>query len=236
MLTTLTMLVLAQNAATTSAADVWTSCLVRHIERTYRGTATADGVVDGAMRACAAQELGVRRSVEREYGDQTAAEVSAELDKLNRMARAEMRKGVVRLRAENAAAPAAAGAAPRAAPAPSMAGGRVRRPLEFFNKCHYPVRYFIYHVGADRQWRTQGWYNARAFQPAQAILDTGRRPIQHLEGERLFLYGETTGGGPFVSWNGATPVTFGGARYSAKASPLTVVNGKYQFGLNCPGR
>ena len=216
-----------QSAATNQAADAWTNCLVRQVERTHRGNATTDAIVDGAMRACAAQELNVRRGMERDFGNYTAAEVSAELNKLNRHTRAEMRTAVARLRGQRTAA------APRAAQ--PAAGSRVRRPLEFFNKCHYPVRYFIYHIGSDGKWRTHGWYNAPANQAARGIIDTRRRPVLHLEGERLYSYAETTGG-PTITWYGKQPVTFGGARYSTLQSSLSVVNGKYQFGVNCAGR
>jgi hypothetical protein len=246
MLTTLFLVAAAQNASTTAAADTWTNCLIRQIERTHSGTGSVDQVVDGAMRSCAAQELTVRRAVEREFGTHTAAEVSSELDKLNRETRAEMRKGVIRLRGQggSAARPPASVPAMRPAVPPAArpvarpvttAGGRLRRPLEFHNKCRLPVRYFLYHIGPDRKWRTHGWYTAPAFQKPQAVNDANRQPLYHSEGETLYSYAESTGP-TYLNWRGAQEVTFAGARYMLQKSTLTVVNGKYQFGLNCDGR
>lgn len=223
----LVMAAAMQNAATDAATDKWTDCLVAQVERTYRSSDTTDAVVNAAMRKCAAQELRVRRAVERELGEYSVKEVSTELNKLHRYTRNEMRDAVVRLRDQNAAP-----SSRRSRPA---ASSHIQRPIEFFNRCRYPVRYFVYHIEPDGQWRTHGWYTAAGNQPARAINDERHRPLQHLEGERLYYYAETTGP-TYVSWYGTQPVSFGGATYKAAQASLSVVGGKYQFGLNCNGR
>lgn len=228
-------LALAQNAATNAAADGWTNCLVRQIERTYRQTGTNDAIVTAAMRVCASQELNVRRAVEREFGSYSASEVSAELNKLNRYTRTEMTKAVAKMRGTGSATSRPAAPRTTAARPAVGASGRVTRPLRFFNRCRHPVRYFIYHIHADKKWTTHGWFSAPGNKPVHPLTSRGQ-PVTHLEGEKLFIYGETTGSGPFISWTGTTPATFGGARYSTMPMTMTVKSGNFDFGVSCAGK
>jgi hypothetical protein len=101
-------------APSNPVGDAWAGCLTKQVERLSAGTSSADQVADTAMRNCAAQELALRRWVGEQAGEMSAREVGAEVDKLNREARAEMRKLAVDIRALRGS-PASARAAPSAA-------------------------------------------------------------------------------------------------------------------------
>jgi hypothetical protein len=148
------ILYLMAAAASTTPADAWTTCLTARVETLVRGTATADTIADQAMRACAADELAVRRSIEKDAGGASVAEVSQLLDTLSRDTRKEMRTLAIELRAlqPKAAAPRPAATAgtpldPRAAARAkaaavqkgSTATGPLTLKLKVFNSATVPV-------------------------------------------------------------------------------------------------
>lgn len=116
-------------------------------------------------------------------------------------------------------------------PAPP-AGAQVSRTLQFYNRCSAPVRYFIYHQHGDGSWQTHGWYNAAAGQPLLDVLNANRQPEQHIEGQPLYVYAESTSG-QTRTWVGPQRVPFNGATYPMRAFSLTVGSAKFQFGVNC---
>ena len=148
------ILYLMAAAASTTPADAWTTCLTARVETLVRGTATADTIADQAMRASAADELAVRRSIEKDAGGASVAEVSQLLDTLSRDTRKEMRTLAIELRAlqPKAAAPRPAATAgtpldPRAAARAkaaavqkgSTATGPLTLKLKVFNSATVPV-------------------------------------------------------------------------------------------------
>lgn len=120
------ILYLMAAAASTTPADAWTTCLTTRVETLVRGTATADTIADQAMRACAADELAVRRSIEKEAGGASVAEVSQLLDTLSRDTRKEMRTLAIELRALQPKAAAPRPAATAAAPLDPRAAARAK--------------------------------------------------------------------------------------------------------------
>ncbi|MEG8223931.1 hypothetical protein OSJ57_25550 [Sphingomonas sp. HH69] len=120
------ILYLMAAAASTTPADAWTTCLTTRVETLVRGTATADTIADQAMRACAADELAVRRSIEKDAGGASVAEVSQLLDTLSRDTRKEMRTLAIELRALQPKAAAPRPAATAAAPLDPRAAARAK--------------------------------------------------------------------------------------------------------------
>lgn len=114
---------------------------------------------------------------------------------------------------------------------PSTAQAQMQRPLQFFNKCPVPVRYFVA-IPRNGAWQTYGWFNASGNKPLHNLNDRYGNTIMLPEGTRLHYYAETTGQ-PSVRWAGNVQVVMGGANYATKPVVLSVRGGTFQFGLNC---
>ena len=114
---------------------------------------------------------------------------------------------------------------------PSTAAAQIQRPLQFFNKCPVPVRYFIA-IPQNGGWQTYGWFNASGNKPLHNLTDRYGNTIVLPEGTRLHYYAETTAQ-PSVRWAGNVSVMMGGANYATKPVVLSVRGGSFQFGLNC---
>jgi hypothetical protein len=151
------ILMVAAAAAAADPADRWSTCLTNRVESLVAGPGTVDSIADQAMRACAADELAVRRSIENDAGGASAGDVSRELNKMSVETRQEMRALAVELRALQPKQPAQrmavrtpaptapldARAAARAKAAQVQRGGAVAGPLtmklKVFNSATVPI-------------------------------------------------------------------------------------------------
>jgi hypothetical protein len=154
------ILIVAAAAAAADPADRWSTCLTNRVESLVAGPGTVDSIADQAMRACAADELAVRRSIENEAGGASVSDVSRELNKMSVETRQEMRNLAVELRALQPqrpsqrmpartlapATPSDARAAARAKAAQvqrggtaSATGGSLNVKLKVFNSATVPI-------------------------------------------------------------------------------------------------